>query len=190
MLSVSDRFESSSVYVGDKATETAFKLNAGGQDILHLATHAVTDSDSPMNSRIFLSADETNDGLLTVSDLYRIETNANIVVLSACETGRGTLENGDELIGLVRGFLFSGSSSIVASLWQVDDEATREFMLRFYEALLQDGYSLGEALRKAKFDLSQDVRWAHPVYWAPFVLYGLPGLPGEDSLEEKTEESI
>ena len=82
-----------------------------------------------------MAADGQNDGSLTVADIYSLELTADLVTLSACETGLGEIKTGDDVIGLTRGFLYAGASSIVSSLWVVDDEATERLMVKFYQSI-------------------------------------------------------
>jgi CHAT domain-containing protein len=138
---------------------------------VHLATHGELDSADPMASKVFLAQDQANEGQLLAAELYEILLNASLVTLSACETGLAAVENGDELIGLVRGFFFAGSRSVMASLWQVDDKATKELMSSFYKHLLATDKM--EALRRAKHYLLKTPSFSHPFFWSAFNLYGM-----------------
>ncbi|MDX9821051.1 MAG: CHAT domain-containing protein, partial [Syntrophales bacterium] len=150
------------------ATETAFRKYGGGFRYVHLATHGRFDADAPLKSSLMLTPDSESDGLLTVDKLYTMRLQADLVTLSACETGLGKIAGGDDVVGLTRGFLYAGASSIVASLWKVDDRATSDLMTRFYSAL-QDR-DKGAALRQAQLDTKN--RYPHPFYWAAFQLTG------------------
>ena len=150
------------------ATETAFKQQGGNYAYVHFASHGEFNADAPLNSALLLAKDKTNDGTLTVGELYSMRLNADLVTLSACETGLGKIANGDDVVGLTRGFLYAGSRSIVASLWKVDDEATAYLMTRFYSAL--KGTSKREALRLAQIETRK--KYPHPYYWAAFQLTG------------------
>ena len=145
-----------------------FKQQGGNYAYVHFASHGEFNADSPLNSALLLAKDKTNDGTLTVGELYSMRLNADLVTLSACETGLGKIANGDDVVGLTRGFLYAGSRSIVASLWKVDDEATAYLMTRFYGAL--KGTSKREALRLAQLETRK--KYAHPYYWAAFQLTG------------------
>jgi CHAT domain-containing protein len=103
-----------------------------------------------------------------VDKLYSLNLEVDLVTLSACETGLSKIANGDDLVGLTRGFLYAGSSSIVASLWKVDDRATAELMTRFYKELLKNDKV--EALREAQLETKK--KYPHPYYWASFQLTG------------------
>ncbi len=151
-----------------EASETAFKRQGAGYAYLHFASHGDFNADSPLNSSLLLAKDRENDGTLTVGELYSMRLNADLVTLSACETGLGKIANGDDVVGLTRGFLYAGSRSIVASLWKVDDEATAYLMTRFYGAL--KGTSKREALRLAQIETRK--KYPHPYFWAAFQLTG------------------
>lgn len=144
--------------------------------ILHFATHGLLDPQNPQRSGFFLSTVDTagqrQDGFITLQDIYRLQAPVDLVVLSACRTGLGKEVRGEGLIGLTRGFMYAGASSVVASLWKVDDEATAELMKYFYANMLQKGMRPAEALRAAQNTLRQDPQWASPHYWAGFTLQG------------------
>ena len=148
--------------------KSAFKRYGEGFRYLHIASHGTFNADSPLTSALLLAKDAENDGTLTVGELYSMRLNADLVTLSACETGLGKIANGDDVVGLTRGFLYAGSRSIVASLWKVDDEATAYLMTRFYGAL--KGTSKREALRLAQLETRK--KYPHPYYWAAFQLTG------------------
>lgn len=166
---ISNTLPSSRILLRSQATETAFKKTARNYPILHIASHGEFNAEAALNSRLRLSPDQENDGSLTVNELYQLELNADLVTLSACETGLGTILNGDDLVGLNRGFLYAGSRNVIASLWKVDDEATTLLMQHFYK-LLQGGASVKTALRNAQ----RQLRKTHPApfYWSAFYLTG------------------
>jgi CHAT domain-containing protein len=144
--------------------------------IVHFATHGLVNSEHPELSGIVLSLfDEqgrSQDGFLRLHDIYNLHLPANLVVLSACSTGLGKEIKGEGLIGLTRGFMYAGASSVVASLWKVDDEATAELMKHFYEAMFTKQLTPAAALREAQLQMSRDKRWSAPYYWAGFVIQG------------------
>ena len=107
-----------------------------------------------------------------MNDIYEMKLNADLVVLSACETALGKEIQGEGLLGLTRGFMYAGSPRVVASLWKVDDRSTAELMSRFYEDMLQNKLTPAAALRAAQLSLLQNPRWSHPYYWAPFIFQG------------------
>ncbi|NEQ79078.1 MAG: CHAT domain-containing protein [Moorea sp. SIO2I5] len=144
--------------------------------IVHLATHGILNTESPELSGIVLSlVDETGNyinGFLRLNDIFNLKLPADIVVLSACETGRGKDIKGEGLVGLTRGFMYAGSPRVLVSLWKVDDKATAEIMTRFYRLMLKKKLSPAEALRKAQLEMQQETEWRSPYYWAAFVLQG------------------
>lgn len=150
------------------ASETNLKKTAGIFSRLHFATHGKFQADDPLSSGLYLAKDAKNDGILTVGELYSMNLDADLVTLSACETGLGKVANGDDVVGLTRGFLYAGSRSIVASLWSVDDQATATLMKAFYENLSNQNKQ--EALRLAQ--LKTRKTFPHPFYWAAFQLTG------------------
>ncbi|MBV8030275.1 MAG: CHAT domain-containing protein [Betaproteobacteria bacterium] len=157
--------------VGKEASRVAFRKYASDFRFLHIASHGEFDADHPLASSLLLAPDGPDDGRLTVSDLYSMRVDADLVTLSACETGLGKVANGDDVVGLTRGFLYAGTRTIVASLWQVDDRATSELMASFYDAIGK-GLSKREALRAGQRE--QLARQPHPFFWAAFQLTGSP----------------
>jgi CHAT domain-containing protein/tetratricopeptide (TPR) repeat protein len=144
--------------------------------IVHFATHALVDDRYPALSALALSrfaADRTPlDAFLRLHDVYNLELSADLVTLSACETALGKELRGEGLIGLTRGFLFAGGSSVVASLWQVPDRTTAELMRKFYEAQFKNGLSPPAALRQAQLSVASERAWRDPYNWAAFVVHG------------------
>jgi CHAT domain-containing protein len=142
--------------------------------ILHFATHGFLDPKRPEHSGLVLSTvnreGREQNGFVSLQDIYQLRTPVSLVVLSACSTALGKEVRGEGLIGLTRGFMYAGASSVLASLWKVDDEATAELMKRFYGNLLQDGMTPAEALRAAQNSFRQE-GWP-PYYWAAFTLQG------------------
>ena len=160
---------------GSAATEERFTSTAGNYRILHLATHGR--ADNRVGDYAFLAFTEIKDSLenelLYVKDLYNLQLNADLVVLSACETGIGKLQRGEGIISLARAFAYAGAKSIVTSLWSVNDKSTSELM-RFFYRELRRGKDKDEALRLARQRLLREsnVRNAHPFFWAAFVPLG------------------
>jgi CHAT domain-containing protein len=155
------------VLQGEAATLAAVQGQAGNCRLLHLATHGLYRADNPLFSGLQLA-----DGWLLARDLYALRLSCDLATLSACQTGVALAEAGDELFGLVRGFLAAGARSVAASLWPADDEATAALMHEFYERLLQ-GQSKASALRSAQQAVRG--RFPHPYHWAAFVLVGERG---------------
>lgn len=131
-----------------------------------------------MFSSLALSADAENDGFLTAIEIFRSKIPADLVVLSACESGKGRIFLTEGIVGLTRAFMFAGAPRVICSLWNVDDEATRALMTKFYELWNPRDGSRGltavEALRGAQVHVRSQPAWAHPSYWAAWVLWGLP----------------
>jgi CHAT domain-containing protein len=144
--------------------------------LLHFATHGRIDSSRPERSSLVLSLynrdGEQQDGFLRLADVYNLRLNADLVVLSACETALGKEMRGEGLIGLTRGFMLAGSRRVLASLWSVDDRVTAELMERLYRNMLKEGRSPAAALRQAQRDMLRDKDWKSPYYWAGFSLQG------------------
>lgn len=144
--------------------------------VLHFTTHGRLDPNKPEHSGLYLSMfdakGQRQDGFITMQDVYRLHAPVDLVVLSACRTGLGKDVRGEGLIGLTRGFMYAGASSVVASLWKVDDEATAELMKHFYTNMLQKGMRPAEALRLAQNTLRQNPEWQSPHFWAGFILQG------------------
>jgi CHAT domain-containing protein len=144
--------------------------------ILHFATHGILDPKRPENSGLLLStvnrSGQAQNGFVGLQDIYKLHAPVELVVLSACRTGLGKDVRGEGLIGLTRAFMYAGASSVVASLWKVDDEATAELMKRFYTNMLQGGMTPAAALRAAQNSIRQEPQWSAPYYWAAFTLQG------------------
>jgi len=143
---------------------------------VHFATHGYIDSDRPDLSAIVLSlVDEEGkpeDGFLRAHEIYNLDLPAELVVLSACETGLGKEIKGEGLVGLTRGFMYAGARRVVVSLWNVNDKATAELMARFYRGMLRDKKTPAAALRSAQIEMSRQRQWQSPYYWSAFVLQG------------------
>jgi CHAT domain-containing protein len=147
-----------------QATTDALRSASSGCSVLHLACHGLFRSDNPMFSSLKL-----HDGWLTAADVMQLDLAGALVTLSACESGRSEVFAGDELIGLTRAFLGVGASTLVVSLWLVQDEATASLMDKYYERL-REGVGPAQALRAAQLAIKDE--HPHPYYWAPFVLVG------------------
>lgn len=145
--------------------------------IVHFATHGLIDSEQPELSKLALSQfDEKGqprkEAFLPLADIYNLELNADLVVLSACQTALGQEVRREGLIGLTRGFMYAGAARVLASLWSVDDSATAKLMKIFYKNMLVHGRSAPEALRRAQLEMAAKPQYGSPYYWAGFSLQG------------------
>jgi CHAT domain-containing protein len=160
----------------DATREKLASLDLTNYAILHFATHGVLNPKRPEKSGLFLSTvnrqGHEQNGFVGLQDIYSLRAPVDLVVLSACSTGLGKDVRGEGLIGLTRGFLYAGASSVVASLWKVDDEATAELMKQFYANMLQHGMTPASALREAQNSIRKQPQWRSPYYWAAFTLQG------------------
>jgi CHAT domain-containing protein len=143
---------------------------------VHFATLGYIDCERPGLSSIVLSlVDEEGrpqDGFLRAHEIYNLDLPAELVVLSACETGLGRDIKGEGLVGLTQGFMHAGARSVVVSLWNVNDKATAELMARFYRGMLRENKTAAAALRTAQIEMLQQRQWQSPYYWSAFVLQG------------------
>ncbi|MBL8191651.1 MAG: CHAT domain-containing protein [Acidobacteria bacterium] len=161
-----------------RALATSAEL--GQYRYLHFATHGVLDTERADLSALLLSlVDESGkpqDGFLRAYDIYNLSLSADLVVLSACQTGLGKDYKGEGLVGLTRGFMYAGAARVVVSLWNVNDRATSELMAKFYQKMLPKNADAGErpaaALRSAQIEMWKQKQWSAPYYWAAFVLQG------------------
>ncbi|MGH7453837.1 MAG: CHAT domain-containing protein, partial [bacterium] len=155
-----------------EATEANFRQIAGIQNYLHLATHGYVVSDPLRSGLVLAKTGKTmeTDGVLTTAEIFGLPLNAELVVLSACQTGLGQISS-DGVAGLSRAFLYAGASSLIVSLWKVSDAATQHLMVKFYEELARDG-DKARALRAAQ--LTTMKKYPYPRDWAAFVLVGQP----------------
>ncbi|MEN3330116.1 MAG: hypothetical protein V7638_4923 [Acidobacteriota bacterium] len=161
-------------FAANRSTATDARL--GDYQIVHFATHGLINNQHPDLSGVVLSlVDEhgrPQNGFLRLYDIYNLKLNADLVVLSACQTALGKEIKGEGLVGLTRGFMYAGAPRVVATLWRIDDRATAEMMRRFYEAMLKDGLRPSAALRAAQLSMLRDRRWHSAHFWAPFTIQG------------------
>jgi CHAT domain-containing protein len=152
------------VFCGEPATLSRFREFAGSSRLIHLATHALFRADNPLFSGLRFA-----DGWLLARDLYSMRLHCDLVTLSACRTGQALVESGDEMFGLLRGFLAAGARAVAVSLWPAEDLPTASLMTRFH-ALMAEGQSRTAALRLAQKYVRRT--WQHPYQWAAFALFG------------------
>ena len=164
-----------SFWKGEQTNEQNFKKNAGEYAVLHLAMHGLLNKENPMLSSLAFSenGDSTEDNFLEAWEIARLQLNADLVVLSACETGYGKFQQGEGSMSLARSFMYAGVPSLVVSLWQVNDLSTSFIMQDFYTNLAK-GMDKAEALKQAKLHYLDKAKGmaAHPAFWAPFIQLG------------------
>ena len=161
----------------DANREMAVAGDLGTYQVIHFATHALINNQHPELSGLVLSLVDRDgrprEGFLRLNDIYNLRLPADLVVLSACQTGLGQEIRGEGLIGLTRGFMYAGVPRVITSLWQVDDKATSELMGRFYQGMLgTTKLSAAAALRQAQIEMWRQKDWQSPYYWAAFALQG------------------
>ena len=176
VLSVAGLFKPSreNIFLRREASEDKVKSsNLLDYKIIHIASHGLIDDQRPARSAIILSLDDepTEDGLLQMREIFNLKMRADLVALSACQTGLGQSIRGEGIEGLSRAFFYAGASSVLMSLWSVNDEATSQLMERFYYHLLKRDTLMG-ALQKTKQEMIASNALSHPFYWAGFVLSG------------------
>ncbi|MGM0546649.1 MAG: CHAT domain-containing protein [Bacteroidota bacterium] len=199
--SIATHFENHSTLKDDEVSERTFKelLRKNSYQFIHLATHGIIDENQPNRSGLALStnkevsASSTEDGMLRSSEIFGMDINSDMVVLSACNTGLGKLVDGEGMLGMQRSFFYAGTSTVVVSLWNVYDRSTASFMNEFYKSLLsseseegwfdntmrwmgwEESIPFGQkaaAMRDAKLKMIKHPLFNHPVYWAPFIVVG------------------
>ncbi|HUX58090.1 MAG TPA: CHAT domain-containing protein [Bacteroidales bacterium] len=164
------------IFLRGEATEEEVKqeLKLKKPGYLHFATHGLIDEDKPDLSSLVLTQDDDpeEDGLFQAAEIFNLDLDADLVVLSACQTGLGKLMRGEGMVGLTRAFMYAGAQSVLVSLWSVSDISTATLMSEFYKNLITRKLYKTDALRKAQLTLMSNEKFAHPFYWAPFVLIG------------------
>ncbi|MFX0558560.1 CHAT domain-containing protein [Maribacter sp. CXY002] len=162
-------------YIDGEASLRNFKSQLSSFGIVHLATHAIFDDTSPEYSYLAFSQNgNTTENLLYVADLYNLQLDANLVTLSACESGIGDLKRGEGFLSLARGFFYSGAASIASTLWKINDASTTTLMSGFYKNLSK-GDAKDVALQEAQvdfLDVNRQNGFSHPYYWSGFVISG------------------
>jgi CHAT domain-containing protein len=165
----------SAVYMDNDATEQVFKDIAGNYNILHLAMHTIVNNENPMYSKLVFTpnADKKEDGMLNTYEVAFINIPAEMVVLSACNTANGKVNNGEGIVGLSRGFLKAGSKSLLATLWSVSDNTSYRLIDKFYKNILQKK-TKSAALSDAKREYLKENKGigSHPFFWAGYILIG------------------
>ena len=160
----------------DASRTTATEGSLANYQIVHFATHGIANTENPELSGIVMSMvdDKGNlvNGFLRLTDIFNLKLAANLVVLSACQSGMGQNIKGEGMVGLTRGFMYAGAQRVAVSLWNVDDEGTSVLMQKFYQKMLQQKLAPAAALRAAQIEMMQQEKWKSPYYWAAFTLQG------------------
>ena len=163
---------------GSQATEERWAREAQGARVLHLATHGILNHTNPMFSYVQLAKGGTEDGMLEAREILNTNLHAELVVLSACETGRGELVTGEGLLGMSWAVMTAGVPTVVVSQWKVDSASTTQLMVAFHRAIAPEALKPGpirgkaEALRRAEMELIHTPGYQHPFYWAGFEMLG------------------
>jgi CHAT domain-containing protein len=167
----------SKILIGSAAREETLKAEASRYPILHFATHGLLDDENPLYSRLLLtSSNGSDDGFLEAREIMKLDLHADLAVLSACQTARGTFSPGEGLIGMSWAFFIAGTSTTVVSQWKVDSASTARLMVSFHRAW--QGFdkpapvNKAEALRRSAMNLMSDPKYRHPFYWSGFVVVG------------------
>jgi CHAT domain-containing protein/tetratricopeptide (TPR) repeat protein len=163
------------LYENSEARESVYKKESGKFDIIHLAMHTVLNDKDPMHSTLIFAPepDSLGDCYLNTYEVYGIPLKAKMVVLSSCNTGNGLLFSGEGVLSLARGFIYSGSQSVVMSMWEIEDRSGTDIVKEFYDNL-KKGYPKSSALRRARIDFlrNSDQLRSHPYFWSAMIVYG------------------
>ena len=163
------------LYENSAATDSAFKSESGKFDIIHLAMHTILNDKNPMRSTLIFShvKDSIDDGYLKTYEIYGVSLKAKMVVLSSCNTGSGQLNSGEGILSLARGFIYSGSQSLIMSMWEIEDRSGTDIVKMFYNNL-KKGYTKSIALKRARISFlkNSDNLRSHPYFWSALVVYG------------------
>ena len=163
------------LYENSEARESVYKKESGKFDIIHLAMHTILNDKDPMYSTLIFApeSDSPGDCYLNTYEVYGIPLKAKMVVLSSCNTGSGLLFSGEGVLSLARGFIYSGSQSVVMSMWEIEDRSGTDIVKEFYDNL-KKGYRKSSALRKARIDFlrNSDQLRSHPYFWSAMIVYG------------------
>lgn len=173
-----------SIFRREEATKEKLFQETPKCDIIHFATHAFVDTTHDAFSGLVLSTSDNkeDDGILMGYEIADMKLNADLVALSACETGRGKVVPGEGVLGLPRLFLGAGAASVLMTHWKVDDKFAADLMIKFYDYYLKQGFPKAKALTEAKRNVlntpqkSADVNYHHPLFWAAFAIYGEPSF--------------
>ena len=166
------QFPGAKLYFNADANQTNFRANAPQSHLVHIAAHAMADTLDPLHSKVLLADENGQPNYLEAKDVLGMDLrNVAMIALSACESGLGRVDDGDEVLGFTRSFLSAGTSTMLVSLWPVSDAATEKLMTTLYTDLAR-GEQVQDAMREAQLAVLADPETAHPYYWAPFNLIG------------------
>ncbi|RZL51636.1 MAG: CHAT domain-containing protein, partial [Variovorax sp.] len=169
---LSQQFPGATLFFKEQANKSNFEANAPKARLLHIAAHAMADTLDPLHSKVLLADENGQPNYLEARDVLGMDlTGTALIALSACESGLGRVEDGDEVLGFTRSFLSAGTSTLLASLWPVSDAATETLMTTLYDDLAK-GESVQDAMRDAQRAVLANPETAHPFFWAPFNLIG------------------
>jgi CHAT domain-containing protein/tetratricopeptide (TPR) repeat protein len=169
-----EKSQKCTVHLREQATEdNARASDIKDFDFVHFACHGLLNDDFQSLVLSQLPPDKSQqDGYFTLNEIMNCDYNAKLVVLSACQTGSGKMERAEGVTGLTRAFMYAGTPAVIASLWHVDDPATKELMVTFYRNMLEKNLDKTEALRQAKLELIKGKKYVSPLFWGAFVMYG------------------
>jgi CHAT domain-containing protein len=160
------------VLIGREATEKTFRSLASTYSTIHLATHGIIDNRQPLYSHLLLTkseGDPENDGLLEAREIMNMNLQADLAVLSACETANGSINPGEGVVGMSWAFFVAGTRSMLVSQWKVNSQSTSQLMMNFYQPKANNK---AIALQQSALRLMKNLQYRHPFYWAGFVLIG------------------
>lgn len=159
-----------SIFTGEAATKSQFISDVGNGNIVHIATHGIINKNEPQLSGLaFVDDPSSEDGIVYSGEIYNLEMDTDLLVLSSCESGAGTFRAGEGIMGLTRAFLYAGAKNIVYTQWKIDDGMTHDLMNEFYSSIKKK-HDYAESLRLAKLTLIRRPKTAFPLSWAGFVL--------------------
>ena len=174
--SIANLFSQNSQYTltNQFATENKLKsIDLSQYRYLHFSTHGLINSEKPDFSRILLQPSESNDGCLNLYEIFDLNFNADLVTLSACESGLGQLVQGEGMVGFTRALMYAGTPSMILSLWKVADESTSDLFVNYYSKLQRNkGTNKYTPLREVQLEMIESEKYSNPYYWAPFIFIG------------------
>jgi CHAT domain-containing protein len=169
---LAQQFPGATLFFNDQANQTNFRANAPQSRLVHIAAHATADTLDPLHSKVLLADENGRPNYLEAKDVLGMDLGqVALLALSACESGLGRVDDGDEVLGFTRSFLSAGTSTLLVSLWPVSDAATETLMTTLYTDLAK-GEQVQDAMQGAQLAVLADPATAHPYYWAPFNLIG------------------